>query len=234
MHAAAGEVNTRNQVMDTTRVLIIDDKTLTRRGLSLLIEQQEDMKVVGEFECSPDIREKVSEAGPDVILIDIDSSDPRIFDLINVLSDCSPTAYVLALSEEDDYAVVHHALQSGATGYLLKDASVDELYSAIRTVRSGEVFMHPRVTTKLVGHYLNRRSNDSSESDPYDKLSNREREILPLLSESLSNIEIGVKLQISPYTVQTYRQRIMRKLDLHNKTDLLRYAIRKGLVNLFS
>lgn len=234
MHPAAGEVNTRNQVMDTTRVLIVDNKTLTRRGLSLLIEQQEDMKVVGEFDCGPDIREKACEAGPHVIVIDVDSSDPRIFDVINVLSDCSATAYVLALSEEEDHAVVHHALQSGASGYLLKDASVDELYSAIRTVRSGEVFMHPRVTTKLVGHYLNRRSNDSSESDPYDKLSNREREILPLLSESLSNIEIGVKLQISPYTVQTYRQRVMRKLDLHNKTDLLRYAIRKGLVNLFS
>lgn len=220
--------------MDTTRVLIVDNKTLTRRGLSLLIEQHEDMKVVGEFDCSPDIREKVCEAGPHVILIDLDSSDPRIFDLINVLSDCSAKTYVLALSEEDDHAVVHRALQSGASGYLLKDASEDELYSAIRTVRSGEVFMHPRVTTKLVGHYLNRRSNDSSESDPYDKLSNREREILPLLSESLSNIEIGVKLKISPYTVQTYRQRIMRKLDLHNKTDLLRYAIRKGLVNPFS
>ena len=220
--------------MDTTRVLIIDDKTLTRRGLSLLVEQQEDMKVVGEFDCSPDIRQKVSEARPHVILIDVDPSDPRIFDVINVLSDRSAKAYVLALSDEDDHAVVHHALQSGALGYILKDASVEELYSAIRTVRSGEVFMHPRVTTKLVGHYLNNRSNAPSESDPYETLSNREREILPLLSESLSNIEIGVKLQISPYTVQTYRQRIMRKLDLHNKTDLLRYAIRKGLVNLFS
>ena len=166
MHAVAGEVNTRNQVMDTTRVLIIDDKTLTRRGLSLLIEQQEGMRVVGEFECSQDIREKVSEAGPDVILIDIDSSDPRIFDVINVLSDCSAKTYVLALSEEDDHTVVHHAFQSGASGYLLKDASGEELYSAIRTVRSGEVFMQPRVTTALVGPSLNQRRSTSSGRTP--------------------------------------------------------------------
>ena len=123
--------------MDTTRVLIVDNKTLTRRGISLLIEQQEDLKVVGEFDCTPDIREKVDEARPDVILIDVDPSDPTIFDVINVLSDSSEKTYVLALSEEDDLVVVHRALQSGASGYLLKDASVEELYSAIRTVRSG-------------------------------------------------------------------------------------------------
>ena len=219
--------------MDTIRILIIDGKPMVRRGLSLLVEQQEEMKVVGEFDPSPDIRESVAEARPDVILIDVDSSYPGIFDLIYVLSDYSEKTRVLVLSDEDDHSVVHQALQSGASGYLLKDAVVEDLYSAIRTVRSGEVFMHPRITTRLVGHYLNRRSTESSDSDPYDKLSNREREILPLLAESRSNDDIGVQLQISPYTVQTYRQRIMRKLDLHNKTDLLRYALRRGLVNLF-
>ena len=219
--------------MDTIRILIIDGKPMVRRGLSLLVEQQEEMKVVGEFDPSPDIRESVAEARPDVILIDVDSSYPGIFDLIYVLSDYSEKTRVLVLSDEDDHSVVHQALQSGASGYLLKDAVVEDLYSAIRTVRAGEVFMHPRITTRLVGHYLNRRSTESSDSDPYDKLSNREREILPLLAESRSNDDIGVQLQISPYTVQTYRQRIMRKLDLHNKTDLLRYALRRGLVNLF-
>ena len=219
--------------MDTIRILIIDGKPMVRRGLSLLVEQQEEMKVVGEFDPSPDIRESVAEARPDVILIDVDSSYPGIFDLIYVLSDYSEKTRVLVLSDEDDHSVVHQALQSGASGYLLKDAVVEDLYSAIRTVRSGEVFMHPRITTRLVGHYLNRRSTETSDSDPYDKLSNREREILPLLAESRSNDDIGVQLQISPYTVQTYRQRIMRKLDLHNKTDLLRYALRRGLVNLF-
>ena len=219
--------------MDTIRILIIDGKPMVRRGLSLLVEQQEEMKVVGEFDPSPDIRESVAEARPDVILIDVDSSYPGIFDLIYVLSDYSEKTRVLVLSDEDDHSVVHQALQSGASGYLLKDAVVEDLYSAIRTVRAGEVFMHPRITTRLVGHYLNRRSTETSDSDPYDKLSNREREILPLLAESRSNDDIGVQLQISPYTVQTYRQRIMRKLDLHNKTDLLRYALRRGLVNLF-
>ena len=220
--------------MDTKRILIIDNKPLTRRGLSLLIEQQEGMKVVGEFDSTEDILDKVNEARPDVILIDFDSSYPGIFDLINDLSDCSEKTYVLALSDEDHHSVVHQALQSGASGYLLKDASVEELYSAIRTVSTGEVFMHPRVTTKLVGHYLNQRGGKYSESDPYDKLSSRERELLPLLAESRSNHDIGAQLKLSPYTVQTYRQRIMRKLDLHSKTDLLRYALRKGLINLFS
>ncbi len=220
--------------MDTIRILIIDNRPMVRRGISLLVEKQADMKVVGEFDCSADIREKVVEARPDVILMDVDPSDPGIFDVINVLSDHSEKTYVLVLSDEDDHSVVHKALQSGASGYLLKDAAVEELFSAIRTVRSGEVFMHPRVTTRLVGHYLDKRSAESSEADPYDKLSNREREILPLLAEGKSNNEIGVQLQISPYTVQTYRQRIMRKLDLHSRTDLLRYALRRGLVNLFS
>ncbi len=234
MCVSAGELHVSTQFMDTIRILIIDNKPMVRRGLSLLVEQQRDMKVVGEFDRSSDIREKVVEARPDVILIDVNPSYPGIFDLINVLSDYSEATFVLVLSEEDEHSVVHQALQSGASGYILKDAAVEELYSAIRTVRSGEVFMHPRVTTRLVGHYLNKRSAKSTESDPYDKLSNREREILPLLAESRSNNEIGVQLQISPYTVQTHRQRIMRKLDLHNKTDLLRYALRRGLVNLFS
>ena len=138
--------------MDTIRILIIDGKPLVRRGLSLLVEQQEEMKVVGEFDPSPDIRESVVEARPDVILIDVDSSYPAIFDLIYVLSDCSEKTHVLFLSDEDNHRVVHQSFQSGASGYLLKDAAVEDLYSAIRTVRSGEVFMHPRVTTRLVGH----------------------------------------------------------------------------------
>lgn len=220
--------------MDTIRILIIDNKPLIRRGISLLIEQQEDMKVVGEFDCSDDLQKEVEEARPDVILIDVNPSDPHIFDVINVLSDCSEDTHVLALSEEDGHSVVHQTFQSGASGYLLKNAEVEDLYSAIRTVQSGEVFMHPRVTTRLVGHYLSRRSGDTSESDPYDKLSKREREILPLLAENRSNDDIGLQLKISPYTVQTYRQRIMRKLDLHNKTDLLRYALRRGFVDLFN
>ncbi len=220
--------------MDTIRILIIDNKPIDRRGLSLLVEQQKDMKVVGEFDCFVDLRTKVDESRPDVVLIDVNPSEPRIFDVIDVLSNRPENNHVLVLSEEDNHNIVHRAFQSGASGYILKDAAVDELYSAIRTVRTGEVFMHPRVTTKIVGHYLNKRIGESSGIDPYDKLSKREREILPLLAESRSNDEIGLQLQISPYTVQTHRQRIMGKLDLHNKTDLLRYALRRGFVDLFN
>ncbi|MCH7746044.1 MAG: response regulator transcription factor [Chloroflexi bacterium] len=137
---------------------------------------------------------------------------------------------ILTASEQEDH--LSQALKAGASGYMLKRANIDELVGAIRSVHSGETYIYPRMATKLVADYVKRLHNGNGYDDSYGTLSLREREVLPLLAEGHTNNEIGDLLFVSPFTVQTYRQRIMKKLNLHSGTDLLRYALRKGIIKL--
>ena len=163
--------------------------------------------------------------------MDIELSGITGLDATRQIAESVPGVSVLILtaSEREDY--LSQALKAGASGYVLKRANTEELVGAIRSVHSGEMFIYPRMTTKLVNDYVKRLQN-SKGHDPYERLSLREREVLPLLAEGHKNHEIGILLCVSPYTVQTYRQRIMKKLDLHNGTELLRYALRRGLIKL--
>ena len=217
--------------MSSIRVVLADDQPIVRRGLTLLLQQEANIEVVGEASDGCEAIERVRRLLPDVVLMDIEMPGLSGLDATREIAQAVPKVSVLILTIYDREDFLFQALQAGAMGFVLKTANVEELVGAIRTVNAGEIFIHPRMATKLVGEYL-RRVRSSSGEDSYDRLSVREREVLPLLAESHTNQEIAGMLHLSPYTVPTYRQRIMRKLDLHNRTELLKYALRRRLINL--
>lgn len=217
--------------MSEIRVFLADDQPIIRSGLTLLLSEQPDMVVTGASIQDKDIIEMIQRAHPDVVLMDIDMSGVQVFDVIHRITEANSGLAILILTIHDEEEFLFQALQAGALGYLLKDASVEDLLTAIRTINAGDVFICPAMATKLVSDYV-KRTDTSYGEDAYDRLSMREREVLPLLAEGRANEEIARVLNVSPYTVQTYRQRVMKKLDLHSRTDLLKYALRRGLINL--
>ena len=217
--------------MTQIRVVVADDQPIVRRGIVLLLEQEPGIDVIGEAGDGWDTVECVRRLRPDVVLMDIEMPGLSGLEATKQITESGSGVSMLMLTVYDREDYLFEALQAGAHGYLLKTADTEELVGAIRTLYSGEVFIHPRMATKLVDDLLRRIQSDRSE-DSYQQLSTREREVLPFLAESYTNQEIAEILHLSPYTVQTYRQRIMRKLDLHSRTDLLKYALRKKIVSL--
>ena len=213
------------------RVFLVDDQPIVRHGLSLLLEEQPNISIVGEASDGKEAVEGVLRVRPDVVLMDLDMPGLSGLEATKQITDVAPDISILILTVHDleDYLV--QALQANAKGYLLKGGNVDELVKAVQTVYAGDVFIYPRMATKLVSGYM-RRLQPYNEDDGYGKLSNREREVLPMLAENYTNQEVGNKLGLSQYTIQTYRQRIMKKLGLHNKHELLRYALTKDLITL--
>ena len=212
-------------------VVLADDQPIVRRGIALLLQQETDIDVVGEASDGWEAVECVRRLRPDVALMDINMPGLSGLDATRMITEAVPGVSLLILTIYDREDYLFQALQAGALGYLLKSASVEELTGAIRTVHSGEVSIYPRMATKLVGDYL-KRMRSGWDEDAYGRLSMREREVLPLLAESHTNQEIAAMFHLSPYTVQTYRQRIMKKLDLHSRTELLKYALRRNIVSL--
>ena len=223
--------NGKQQTDRAIRVFLADDHPVVRRGISLVISEQDDMQVVGEAEDGMAAVECIERLRPDVALMDIDMPNLSGIEATKKISESNPEVAVLILTAYDREDLLFQALQAGAAGYALKTTNAEDLLAAVRTVNSGEVCISPVMATKLVGDYL-KRSKSSDDPDTYRKLSSREREVLPLLAEGHTHHTIADLLHVSPYTVQTYRQRIMRKLDLHSGTELLRYALKKGLVSL--
>ena len=163
--------------------------------------------------------------------MDIEMPGVTGIEATKLISEMNQNISVLILTSFDREDLLFQALQAGATGYALKGMNAEDLLAAIRTVHAGDVCISPSMATKLVGGYL-KGSTNGEDTDPYHRLSAREQEVFPLLAEGQSQYDIAEKLHVSPYTVRTYRQRIMRKLDIHNGTELLRYALRKGLINI--
>ena len=217
--------------MSGIRVFIADDQPIVRRGIALLLQEEDDIEVVGEGNDGAETIDGVQRTRPDVVLMDLDMPGISGLDATRQLTEAMPEVSILVLTIHDRDDFLFQALQTGAMGYILKSAGVDELVGAIRTVHAKDVFIYPSMATKLVGDYLKRMQTPQSKDD-YQRLSMREREVLLLLAESHTNQEIADILFLSPYTVQTYRQRIMRKLDIHSRSELLKYALRKRLVSL--
>ena len=213
----------------TIGVFLAEDHEVVRQGIALLLEGAEDIDVVGEASDGWQTGEGVRRVRPDVVLMDIDMPGLSSIDATRRIVKASPEVSVLILTIYAREDLLSRSLEAGARGYVPKVASVDDLLTAIRTVHSGEVFIYPSMTTKLVDGYL-RRMREGEE--PYGKLSVRERQVLPMIAEGRTVHAIASSLHISPYTVQTYRQRIMQKLDIHSGTELLIYALRRGLIHL--
>ncbi len=208
-----------------TRVLIVDDHAVVRSGLRLLIDAEDDLETVGEAASA---REAVFEARslkPDVILLDVVMPEQSGLEAIPQLVHENPDAKVLVLSMQDEPRYVREAFETGASGYVLKEAADSELVAAIREVAKGGRYVHPELGARLVAAETDERRR--AEEDP---LSEREREVLRLLALGHTNQEIAKQLFISVRTAETHRAHIMQKLRLSSRAELVRYALDQGLL----
>ncbi len=217
-------------MMDKIRVLIVDDHTIVREGVRLLLEAQPDIEVVGEAADGQEAVELMRQLKPDLVLMDIQMPKLNGMDATRAIKQEFPQAHILALTmyESDDY--FFQVLNAGASGYVLKKAASGDLIAAIRAVHQGDVFLYPSVARRLVSDYL-ARVKSGEEKSSYDGLTERERQVLKLIAEGHTNQAIATKLVISPSTVQTHRTRIMQRLNLHGRAELISYARRKGLLD---
>ncbi len=216
---------------DAIRIMIVDDHAVVREGLRTLLEAQPDMEVVGEAANGEEAVNKSSELKPDIILMDIAMPVKNGLEATSIIKRNSPEINILILTMHDDDQYFYKILEAGASGYFVKGGSSAELLSALRAVYDGNVFLYPTMAKKLLGDYLERvKSGYHKES--YGGLTRREREVLTLIAEGYSNHQIASELNLSPTTVQTHRANIMSKLNLHNRTELVKYAISHGLITL--
>ncbi len=211
------------------RVLLADDHAIVREGVRLILSAEPDIEVVGEAEDGVEAVELARRLKPDVAVIDI--SMPRLngVEATRQIKDALPNTHALALTMHADDIYVFQLLKAGASGYVLKRAAATDLVQAIRAARRGEAFLYPAVAKAVVADYL-KRLEDGEGREAYDGLTEREKQILTLVAEGASNQDIAERLFISVKTVQTHRAHIMEKLGLHDRTQLVRYAIRKGLI----
>ena len=215
--------------MDKIKVFIADDHVLVREGVRAMLQVQRDIEVIGEAGDGREAVEKVLELKPDVVLMDI--SMPLMDGIIATrqIKQAENDIQVLVLTGYDNEEHLFQLLQAGGSGYILKQANMDELTAAIRAAYRGEVFLYPSVTKALITDYL-QRVRKGSPAYKTDTLTPREQEILKLVAEGYTNKEIASLIHRSIKTVQAHRASLMDKLHLHDRTEIVRYAIRKGLI----
>ncbi|MDP2731140.1 MAG: response regulator transcription factor [Dehalococcoidales bacterium] len=213
------------------RVLIIDDHTIVRTGIRLLLNSQPDMEAIGEAENGNKGLALAKELRPDVIIMDINMPDMDGITATRVIKKELPEARILALTMHRDSRYFFQMLKEGALGYVLKDAEPDELLDAIRAVNQDKAYLLPDLARRLLDDYLD-RLKAGDEQDTYNELTTREKEVLKLIGEGRTSREIGEMLFISLNTVERHRSAIMEKLGMHNKGQLIRFALRKGLVKM--
>lgn len=212
-------------------VLIVDDHAVVRAGVRMLLESDPDLDIVGEGENGEQAVSLAQELKPDVILMDVTMPEMDGVEATRTIRALPHPPVVLALSIHEGTDYFFHMLQAGASGYVPKRAAPEELLRAIHVVAEGNVFLEPSVAKDLVSDYLVRMQS-GGEHDSYDGLTEREQEILTYIAEDATNGEIANTLNISVKTVERHRENIMHKLNLHTRTELVKYAIRKGLISL--
>ncbi|MGD8554061.1 MAG: response regulator transcription factor [Anaerolineales bacterium] len=216
--------------MKRIRVLLADDHTLMREGIRSLIEDYPDIKVVGEAEDGRSAVTLAHKLRPDVVLMDIAMPLLNGLDATRRIKRDHPEINVLVLTMYDHEEYVRQVLEADASGYVLKRAAATELVAAIRAVARGEAVLSPSVTRIVLGDYLSKESRQAEAEQ--DKLTLREREVLQLIAEGYTSREIAGILTLSIKTVQSHRSSIMQKLDLHDRGDLIKYAIQKKIIEL--
>jgi two-component system response regulator NreC len=217
--------------MSKIRILLCDDHTILREGIRLLLNSQSDLEVVAEAANGREAVDQALALRPDVILMDIAMPLLNGLEATRQIRREWPEARVLVLTmyESDEY--VSQMLEAGAAGYVLKRVAGSELTYAIRAVHQGESFLYPSITKRLVEDYL-RRVESGQERASFDGLTDRERQVLQLIAEGHTNKAIADMLSLSVRTVQNHRAHIMEKLGMHDRGELIKYAIQKGIIEL--
>ncbi len=214
--------------MDRIRILVVDDHAIMRDGIRALLGLHGDIEVVGEASEGKEAVEKAQKLTPDVVIMDI--AMPRMdgLEATRRIRKKNPKTKILVLTQHDNKEYILSIIKAGASGYILKRALGSELVSAIRAVQQGDSFLYPSAAAALIEDYL----QQPKEEEPHDQLTAREREILKLIAEGRTSREIADMLFLSLKTVLGHRSMIMEKLNLHNRTELIKYAMREGLITL--
>ncbi len=213
----------------TIRLMLVDDHEVVRSGLRMLLEGEPDVEIVGEFGLAKEALASLESLKPDVVVMDIGLPDLSGIDAAREVKRLSEGTAVVALTIHEDEEYFFKMLDAGASGYVPKRAAPEELLTAIRAAAVGEVYLYPSMAKLLVKDYLTQESQAEARGG-MDGLTDREQEVLAHLADGATNLEIGETLGISPKTVARHRENIMRKLGMHSRTELVKYAIRKGII----
>lgn len=213
--------------MVKTKILMVDDHAIMRDGIRALIAVQDDMEVVGEASDGKEAVEKAAELNPDIIIMDIAMPKMDGLEATRRIKKKRPSMKILVLTQHDSQDYVLSVIKAGAAGFLSKKAIGFDLLTAIRAVKKGDSFLYPSAARMLMNNYLQR----SDKVDPFDSLTGRQKEILKLIADGHTSRDIAEMLFLSLKTVLTHRNKLMQKLDLHNRADLVRFAIRNKLIS---
>lgn len=219
--------------MEKIKVLLADDHAVLRAGLRMIIDAQSDMQVIGEAADGRAAIEQAEELLPDVVLLDLTMPGLGGLSALGVIREKVPGAKVLVLTMHDDEGYLGRVLEAGGSGYVVKKAADMELLSAIRAVKRGELYVHSSLTKVLVeGNFDRRREGGGTMSGQFEDLSEREKQVLSYLARGYTNQQIADNLFLSVKTIETYRARLMEKLSLRTRAELVQLAIEKGLLTL--
>ena len=212
--------------MTKLRIFLADDHAVVREGLKALVNAQPDMEVIGEAADGWTAWEQAKECQPDIVVMDLSMPQLNGAQATERLKQACPQVKVLALTVHEDKGYVHQLLQAGASGYVLKLAATEELIHAIRVVAAGGVYLDPSMARKIVANYMHKPA--LGEAVQRSQLSERETEVLCLIAKGYTNKEVAAHLDLSVKTVETYKTRLLKKLDLRSRADIVRYALRQG------
>jgi len=229
--------------MDTIKLMLVDDHDVVRTGLRSFLETQPGLKVIAEAKNGIEALEQAEKTQPDIVLMDITMPDMDGMEATRRLKSLYPDCQVLVLTVHADKQYFMEMLAAGASGYMTKQAAADELVAAIQAVAAGHIYLQPALARWLLEDYqrlaknvvnpspseINQKNKDTVD---LDILSARERQVLELVGEGHNNHDIGNKLELSPKTIARHRERIMKKLNMHSRTELVKFAIRTGLISL--
>jgi DNA-binding NarL/FixJ family response regulator len=219
--------------IETLRVLIVDDHALFRRGLLMVLEQEPDIEVIGEASDGAEAVKKAQELMPDVVLMDVRMPKRSGIEAAGEIKDLLPHAKILMLTISDDEGDLYEAIKAGASGYLLKEISIEEVADAIRSVWAGQSRISPSMASKLLTEFaaMSKRADEKRQVPP-PRLTDREMEVLSLVAEGLNNRDIGQRLFISENTVKNHIRNILEKLHLHSRMEAVVYAVREKMIDI--
>jgi DNA-binding NarL/FixJ family response regulator len=231
LEAVADTVEAGARGGEPIRVAVVDDQELFRRGLTMLLGVEDDIDVVGEAGDGIAATELAATAVPDVILMDVRMPKRSGIEACVAIKEAAPTARIIMLTVSDEEADLYDAVKNGASGYLLKDSSIDEVAQAIRVVADGQSLISPSMAIKLLDEFKQMSRSDRQQV-PTPRLTDRELEVLKLVAQGLNNREVAKRLFISENTVKNHVRNILEKLQLHSRMEAVMYAVREKLLDI--